>query len=251
MAASRLSTKRVHSYYQQTWFTCDHPAMLDRPVQRASRILRTTQYRNNCVMRKYFYYETMLNTSFKETLEHLGLKQAEFARLIEMSPRSVSLWATGESPLPGPVAAYLRVLQLLPAEVRAQELRRVQGRSKMIDEGLYNVEYRFTGSHSVDADVGSALAVLRNGKILGSDRWGAVFMGSYEFDPVNETNAVHLRLHVPPQGELVTGFAAGPEGAIIEVAGQFERAAPLTRTIADIAGQPLEVTMTYLGALPN
>lgn len=123
----------------------------------------------------------------------------------------------------------------------------------MIDEGLYNVEYRATTSHGAkdDGGAGSALAVLRNGKILGSDRGGAVFMGSYEFDPVAETNAIHLRLHVPPQGELVTGFAAGPEGAIIEVAGQFERAAPVSRTVADVAGQPLEVTMTYLGALPN
>ncbi len=124
----------------------------------------------------------------------------------------------------------------------------------MIDEGLYNVEYRSAGPRGGKADdsaSGSALAVLRNGKILGSDRWGAVFMGSYEFDSVSETNAVHLRLHVPPQGELVTGFAAGPEGAIIEVAGQFERAAPVSRTIADVAGRPIEVTMTYLGALPN
>ncbi len=195
----------------------------------------------------------MLNLSLKDVLERLGLKQSEFARLIEMSPRTVSLWATGESPLPGPVAAYLRVLQLLPTEARAEEFRRVQGRSKMIDEGLYNVEYRSPEQFGLGptAASGSALAVLRNGKILGSDRWGAVFMGSYEFDPVSETNAVHLRLHIPPEGELITGFAAGPEGAIIEVAGQFERAAPVSRTVADIAGQPLEVTMTYLGALPN
>ncbi len=72
----------------------------------------------------------MLNLSLKESLERLGLKQSEFARLIEMSPRTVSLWATGESPLPGPVTAYLRVLQLLPADVRAEEIRRVQGRYK-------------------------------------------------------------------------------------------------------------------------
>ena len=194
-----------------------------------------------------------MNLSLKESLERLGLKQSEFARLIEMSPRTVSLWATGESPLPGPVTAYLRVLQLLPADVRAEEIRRVQGRSKMIDEGLYNVEYRSVSQSdcSLDDASGSALAVLRNGKILGSDRWGAVFMGSYEFDPVSETNAVHLRLHVPPQGEVVTGFAAGPDGASIEIAGQFDRAAPVSRTIADVAGRPLQVIMTYLGALPN
>lgn len=193
----------------------------------------------------------MSSISLKQTLDRLGLKQSEFARLIGMSTRSVSLWATGESSLPGPVAAYLRVLELLPAETRAEELKRVQGRSKMIDEGLYNIEYRAKAPHCDGDELGSALAVLRNGKILGSDRWGAVFQGSYEYDQVARKNAVHLRLHVPPEGELVTGFEAGPEGAIVEVVGQFERAAPVSRAMANIAGQPLEVTMTYLGALPN
>lgn len=187
----------------------------------------------------------------KDSLDRLGLKQAELARLIEVSPRTVSLWATGESSLPGPVAAYLRVLQLLPAETLAQELKRVQGRSKMIDEGLYNLDYRSSVLGEGGQDGGNALAVLRNGKILGSDRWGAVFMGSYEFDPVSETNSVHLRLHVPPAGQLVTGFEAGPDGAVIEISGRFERAAPVTRTIAEVAGLPVEVTLTYLGALPN
>ena len=193
----------------------------------------------------------MSNISLKETLNRLGLNQSEFARLIDMSTRSVSLWATGETPLPGPVAAYLRALQLLPAEQRAEEIRRVQDRSKMIDEGLYNIECCAKVANPTGGEIGSALAVLRNGKILGSDRWGAVFSGSYEFDRACRKNTVHLRLQVPPDAELVTGFAAGPEGAILEVFGKFDRAAPLSRAIADVAGQPLEVTMTFLGALPN
>ncbi|MCB1504183.1 MAG: helix-turn-helix domain-containing protein [Hyphomicrobiaceae bacterium] len=193
----------------------------------------------------------MTNVNLRDALERLGLKQVELARLLDVSARTVSLWATGEGSLPGPVAAYLRVLGLLPADLLAAELRRVNGRSKMIDEGLYNVEYRSSFFCDESGACGSALAVLRNGKILGSDRWGGVFSGSYEFDPVKETNSVHLRLHVPPEGELVTGFAAGPKGAIIEIAGQFERAAPVSQTVADIAGEPVEVTMTFLGALPN
>jgi transcriptional regulator with XRE-family HTH domain len=191
----------------------------------------------------------MFSRSLKDVLDRLGLRQTELARLIEVSPRTVSLWATGETAVPGPVAAYLRVLQMLPAEALQDELRRVKGRSKMMDEGIYGLEYRaeFMG----ETDTGSALAALRNGKILGSDTWGGVFMGSYDFDPVTEKNTVHLRLNVPPEGRLITGFAAGPDGASIDIVGSFERAAPVTKAVADVAGRPVEVTMKYLGPLPN
>lgn len=205
--------------------------------------------RRYCHYREYCYDRLMSHLSLKETLERLGLRQSELARLIEVSPRTVSLWATGEIAIPGPAAAYLRVLQLLPADVLARELRRIEGRSRMMDEGLYNVEYR--SNACVDQERGSALAALRNGKILGSDRWGGVFMGSYEYDPVTERNSVHLRLSVPPEGRLVTGFSAGPEGATLDVVGSFERAAPITKAQALVAGEPVEVTMTYLGPLPN
>lgn len=192
----------------------------------------------------------MSKTSLKDILDRLGLKQTELARLIDVSPRTVTHWASGEAQLPGPVAAYLRVLQQLPPKAIAAELQSVKRRSKMIDEGLYNLEYRSNVSGEA-GDVGSALAVLRNGKILGSDRWGAVFMGSYDFDPETELNSVHLRLHVPADGTLITGFSAGPEGATIEIVGSFARASPVTTTVTDVGGHPVEVTMTYLGALPN
>jgi hypothetical protein len=113
------------------------------------------------------------------------------------------------------------------------------------------IDYRSAELCGEDGDCGSELAVLRDGKILGSDRSNAVFMGSYEFDPLSETNAVLLRLHVPPQGQLIAGYSAGPEGAIPEVSGQFDRTAPVARTVADVAGTPLEVTITFVGALPN
>lgn len=191
----------------------------------------------------------MANSGLKDALERLGLKQAELARLLDVSARTVSLWATGETQLPGPVAAYLRVLQVLPAGALADELRRVNGRSKMLDEGLYSLDYR--GEYQGEADVGCALAVLRNGKVLGSDRFGGVFMGSYDFDAATGLNSVHLRMHVPPDSMLVTGFVAGADGATIDVIGSFSRAAPVTKALAEVAGRPVEVTMTYLGALPN
>ena len=119
----------------------------------------------------------------------------------------------------------------------------------MLDEGLYRLTY--AGHDSSEATSDDALAVLRNGKILGSDRWGGLFTGSYEFDPSVETNKLHVRLQVPPDGILVNGFEAGPYGATVDVFGDFERAAPVSRTTVEIAGRPIELQLTYLGGLPN
>jgi transcriptional regulator with XRE-family HTH domain len=187
--------------------------------------------------------------SLKDVLERLGLRQAELAKLLDVSARTVSLWATGETPLPGPVAAYLRVLRSAGAEVLASELRRLEGRDKMFNEGIYGVSYKGENMGLLDGD--SGLAVLRNGKILGSDRWGGVFMGRYEYDPVRAHNRVHVRMQIPPEGELVTGFSAGPAGAIIDIVGAFERAAPVAATVVEVAGRPVEIQLTYLAPLPN
>jgi hypothetical protein len=182
-------------------------------------------------------------------LERLGLRQAELARLLDVSPRTVSVWATGEAPLPGPVAAYLGLLQLSHPSVVSSELRRLEGRSRMLDEGIYGVSY--TGEHMGEVDGGNGLAVLRNGKILGSDRWGGVFAGSYEYDPINKMNTVHVRLEMPPDATLVTGFSSGPDGATLDIVGAFERAAPISSTVVEIAGMPVAIELTYLGPLPN
>lgn len=186
--------------------------------------------------------------SLKGILDQLGLKQTELARLLDVSSRTVSLWATGETALPGPVAAYLRVVRSRP-DVLHLELKRLEGREKMLDEGIYGFTYK--GEHMGVLDGDSALAVLRNGKILGSDRAGGVFAGSYEYDSVNELNKVHVRMQVPPEGELVTGYAAGPDGAILDIAGNFQRAEPFSKAVIEVAGRPVEITLSYLGPLPN
>lgn len=186
--------------------------------------------------------------SLKDILDQLGLRQTELARLLDVSPRTVSLWATGETALPGPVAAYLRVVRSRP-DVLHLELKRLEGREKMLDEGIYGFTYK--GEHMGIPDGDSALAVLRNGKILGSDRAGVVFAGSYEYDGVRGINRVHVRIQVPPEGELVTGYAAGPEGAVLDIAGSFVRAAPYSKSVIEVAGRPVEITLSYLGPLPH
>jgi transcriptional regulator with XRE-family HTH domain len=184
--------------------------------------------------------------ALKDILERLGLKQTEFAKLLGVSPRTVSLWATGETPVPGPVLAYLRVLQALPAAALEAELARLEGRNQMLDEGIYHIAYR-----GETEDVGAATLVLRNGRLVGTDIAGGSFDGTYEYDPATGLNNVVVALKVPAGGTLVTGLSAGPLGATIPIVAAFKRAAPRSIAIVNVAGRPVEVELTFVRPLPN
>jgi hypothetical protein len=89
----------------------------------------------------------------------------------------------------------------------------------MLEGGIYGLW--FAASQNGEPENGSGLAVLREGKVLGSDPLGAVFTGTYEFDAARQLNKVRLRLDVPADGVLVTGFSAGPSGATLDIVGAF------------------------------
>ena len=119
----------------------------------------------------------------------------------------------------------------------------------MLEDGIYGLDYRAQDARGEDG--GRALAILRDGKILGSDPWGGLFTGLYDYDPRHCLNKVRLRFDVPPEGVLVTGFCAGPKGATLDIVGAFERTAPKMVTVVDVSGTPVEVQLTYLGPLPG
>lgn len=118
----------------------------------------------------------------------------------------------------------------------------------MLEDGIYGLAYAVDGERMPTE--GSALATLRKGRILGSDPWGGVFQGSCQFDAAGRVNTVSLRLDVPPDGKLITGFSAGPAGASLDIVGAFERAAPKTATVVEVGGAAARVELTYLGPLP-
>jgi hypothetical protein len=118
----------------------------------------------------------------------------------------------------------------------------------MLEDGIYGLAYAVDGECMPTE--GSALATLRKGRILGSDPWGGVFAGSCQFDAARRLNTVKLRLDVPPDGRLITGFSAGPAGASLDIVGAFEGAAPKLSTVVEVAGAAVRVELTYLGPLP-
>jgi len=118
----------------------------------------------------------------------------------------------------------------------------------MLEDGIYGL--RYTAESEGEVDGSSALAVLRDGKILGSDPWGGLFVGVCEFDPDARLNKVRLQFDVPPEGTLITGFSAGPAGAVLDIVGAVKGASP-TATVVEVAGTPVSVELTYLGPLPD
>ena len=75
----------------------------------------------------------------------------------------------------------------------------------MLEDGIYGLYFTAARACACKSESSQALAVLRDGKVLGSDPWGGVFAGSCEFDPTDRANKVRLQFGVPPEGMLVTG----------------------------------------------
>ncbi len=186
----------------------------------------------------------------KRVLDRLGLKQTDFARLLDVSPRTVSLWATGEVALPGPVKAYLRMLQFADESRRTLEFARLAAKDPTVHDGLYSLRYGPPGEPLKPGQAGDGLALLKAGRIVGSDGGGGKFEGSYQFDRARGTFHFRVWLRVPPEGQLITGFDTVHAGALVEVVAELDWPDPFASTVAHVAGQPLSLALTYLGPLP-
>jgi hypothetical protein len=58
----------------------------------------------------------------RTALGALNLSAPEFARLIGVTPRAVTLWLASQREVPGPVRAYVRLLLSIPSALRRSEL---------------------------------------------------------------------------------------------------------------------------------
>lgn len=58
-------------------------------------------------------------------LIRFGLRSSELAKLLGVTPRAIDYWLSGTRSIPGPVAAYLRLLGDISNESRRAELGRV------------------------------------------------------------------------------------------------------------------------------
>jgi hypothetical protein len=127
----------------------------------------------------------------------------------------------------------------------------------MLTDGLYGLTIqRGRRPPRKPAASAEALAVLRNGTILGSGPWGGLFSGTYAVDAMTGQDVFKLQIDVPPNGTLVNGFTAGPGGASFDVVAAFDQASKSHRAKArrakiEIAGKPLHVAIDFIGPIPS
>lgn len=118
----------------------------------------------------------------------------------------------------------------------------------MLRDGLYQVAYGPPGSAPGAGDF--ALASVRDGRIMGSDPHGGIYRGNNGRQRLlSSSAAIELTCTIPPDGELVTGLAAGAGGAMVTIKGTLDPGAASQKAVFHVAGQPIMVEITYLGPL--
>lgn len=113
--------------------------------------------------------------------------------------------------------------------------------------GIYKVVYD-EGPEAQSPE--HALVVVRDGSLLGSEPNGGIFSGTVTCDDTG-TSAISATLTVPPFGELITGFAAGPAWAKVAVTTALDACKAAQQAVVEVNGIPLPVTVCYIGPLPD
>ena len=119
----------------------------------------------------------------------------------------------------------------------------------MLNDGLYELHYR--NERVCGSSNESLLLVLRMGNILGSDRWGGVFLGHCVYDAARRRHKINVRLQVPPGGMLITGGSPHPDGCVIAIEAEFDETADRGTGVVDVAGQPVRIELMYMGPVPG
>src|SRR5690349_5050313 len=103
--------------------------------------------------------------SLKAVLDRFRLGQADFARMVGVSPRTVGRWLADE-PIPGPVEAYVRLLESAPQTVREMEILMARMGASQFRDGMYRVG--MTGMQGF----GTAVLIFDSGRVTGADQGG-------------------------------------------------------------------------------
>ncbi len=181
----------------------------------------------------------------RSLLDEVGLNQVDFAHLVDVTPRAVSLWVTGQREIPGPAVSYLRLLASLPEAMRALELSRLK-EGQTMPEGMYSVAYAGV------AGTGQAVLVVNNGVVFGYDVAGGRYDGTYAPSHVPGHVDLRLRVTVPPGTWLVQGVPAQPMEYAFDINCTVKARSDSTVEIrTPVAPTPVRANIKFLRDVPR
>ena len=120
----------------------------------------------------------------------------------------------------------------------------------MLRDGVYELYYRAEAEPHGGYE--SLLLALRDGSVLGSDRWGGVFTGRCEFDVQTHEHRIQVRLLVPPGGMLVTDRSPRAFGDQIDINVTLGDRHDISSGcgLVDVGGQQVRVELQFKGPVP-
>jgi hypothetical protein len=188
-------------------------------------------------------------SGFRAILTELGLTQADFARLIGVTPRAVALWTADERQIPGPVEAYLRVFRLLPPNLRQIELNRLKERGTKMRDGIFKIIFQGqTGSQQV---AGVGMLIFENGRVYGSDTEGVRYDGTYMYNEGSGLADVKIKVTFPPNVRAVFGISNPYEWAFDVTATFDPKKDAGVVPVKTSLGKPITAQFVFLRSLPE
>lgn len=187
----------------------------------------------------------MTGNELKRALAEISLSQADFARLVGVTSRAVALWMSEERSIPGPAEGYLRLFQVLPANLRQIELGRLKERGTPMRDGMYGIT--FQGRQSA----GMGMLVFDAGRVYGTDTQGVKYDGEYIFNESTSRAEVKIKVTFPPNVVSVFGVSNPYEWAFDVTTSLDPKLNSGPLDVRTSIGQPLSAQYIYLRALPD
>ena len=177
-------------------------------------------------------------------LLELGITQTHLARLINITPRAISLWLGSERGIPGSVEAYLRLMLSLPQSERQLELSHLNKGNETMKDGIYKIDYVGV------AGTGYAMLVFEGGRIYGSDVAHGEYDGHYA--PNQNTGMVDIAVKVkmPANIPSVIGMTQPFEWMLNVEASMNPKRDIDNISVRNNLGQPLNAHYEFMRSLP-
>lgn len=142
----------------------------------------------------------MKRQELKVILGQIGISQADLAHLVGVTPRAVSLWMTGSRSIPGPLAAYARLLASLPLGMQQAELANLSEEIKTMKDGMYLIQY------AGQAGSGYGTLIFDGGRIYGADIAAGKYDGECHFNEATGLVDVSIRVQMSAGQQSVIGM---------------------------------------------